>query len=352
MSFENLKTKFGALELSKGSEGYEFIQPWLIKRVIPQSSVGVMYGQSGSRKTFIAIDMCCSIASGTHEEETQWNEQLVKGGNVIYIAAEGQNGIKKRVKAWEIANNKKVENLYIYEKPILVSNKHEREDLIEAVKDIERKTGINVVLIVFDTLARNFVGNENSAEDMGEFIRAVDLIKFSTSSTIMVIHHSGKDASKGYRGSSALRGASDFEFQVTHNTSKNETYLKNTKQKEEAESPLFSFDFKPVELGIFCEEGEPITSLALTSPATLKESKGSTSSPMLKALTDEFGGQTTRGKLREIFAPYRDGVKSNTTNQRFKRQLDDLFDAGLINIEQIGDKAHSSDIISIKPESR
>lgn len=55
-----------------------------------------------------------------------------------------------------------------------------------------------VRLIILDTLARCFGGSdENAAKDMGAFIQGCDAIKAATQATVLIIHHSGKDRTKG-----------------------------------------------------------------------------------------------------------------------------------------------------------
>ncbi len=76
-------------------------------------------------------------------------------------------------------------------------------------------TGQPVRLIVVDTLARCFGGNdENDASDMRAFIEDCDVIKHKTVATLLVVHHSGKDDTKGARGSSAFRAALDDELNI------------------------------------------------------------------------------------------------------------------------------------------
>uniref|UniRef100_UPI0038F7B5F9 AAA family ATPase n=1 Tax=Streptomyces galilaeus TaxID=33899 RepID=UPI0038F7B5F9 len=74
------KVKYGSLEFSIGSDGFDNIQPWLVKSFFSKSSFGVLYGKSGSRKSFIAIDLSCSIATGT-----PWQDKNVAAGAVVYV---------------------------------------------------------------------------------------------------------------------------------------------------------------------------------------------------------------------------------------------------------------------------
>lgn len=336
------KVKYGSLEFSIGSDGFDNIQPWLVKSFFSKSSFGVLYGKSGSRKSFIAIDLSCSIATGT-----PWQDKNVAAGAVVYVASEGQTGMSQRIKAWEIINDKKADNIYILGQSLLLSDASDRGKLIESIHDIENKHGVKVQLVVLDTLARNFEGDENSSDAMGKFIRGCDIVKDIIDTTILCVHHCGKDSSKGGRGSSALIGACDFEFKVTHNTTTNLTTLSNTKQKDAEAAPDFVFDFQAVALGTFCDENKPITSLALTAPATIEREKTNENNPTLKALREKFKGRCTRDELRMACFPPQGNVKANTTNQQFKRSLTSLQDAGLIVIHQKGAKAHASDEITV-----
>ncbi|MDH5889767.1 AAA family ATPase [Vibrio splendidus] len=339
------KRQYGSLEFSIGSEGFDNNQSWLVKSFFSKSSFGVIYGKSGSRKSFIAIDLSCSIATST-----PWQNKTVAAGAVVYVAAEGQTGMARRVRAWEITNGKNVDNLYMLGQSLLLSDASDRRSLIDSIHDIENKHGVKVQLVVLDTLARNFEGDENSSDAMGKFIRGCDTVKEVADTTILCVHHCGKDTSKGVRGSSALIGACDFEFKVTHNVTTNLTTLSNTKQKDAEAAPDFEFDFQAVDLGTVCDENKPITSLALTEPAAIKQEANGENNPVLKALREEFKGQCTRDELRMACFPPQQNIKANTTNQQFKRALSNLQDEGLITIHQKGIKAHASDEIKMSQQ--
>lgn len=338
---KKIKEFFGNLAFSRGSEGFDNIQEWLVKGFFSKRSFGVIFGKSGSRKSFITIDMSCAIASGS-----AWQNRRTQAGAVVYVAAEGQIGMSRRVKTWEIANERMVEHLYILSNSIMMSIPSARNDLINSIKEIEDKNKVKVELIVLDTLARNFDGDENSSDAMGKFIHGCDLVKEAVNVSILCVHHTGKDASKGGRGSSALNAACDFEFQVTHDSKTGLTTLKNTKQKDAEEAPHLVFEFQSVDLGIKCEDGEPITSLALLTPATTKKSNTGDNNPLLKTLREVFGGSGTREELRTHCFPQKEGVAANTTNQKFKRALTALVEQNLVSVQQKGTTANRDDIIT------
>ncbi|MGR5195795.1 helicase RepA family protein, partial [Vibrio rotiferianus] len=302
------------------------------------------YGQSGARKSFIAIDISCAIATGS-----VWHNQKTRKGAVVYVAAEGQMGISKRVKAWEIKTGQQVTQLYILGQAVVMSEATARNNLIQAIQEIEKHNEIKVELIVLDTLARNFSGDENSPDAMGKFVRGCDFVKTSTGASVLAIHHSGKDKSRGGRGHSSLHGAVDCEFQVSHDSKTGLTTLTNTKMKDAEEADDVIFDFQTVKLGITSEDGEPITSLAQLTPATFKKKKSTKNdenNPVLNALREVFGGSCTRAELRAHCYPQKEGVPANTINQKFKRTLTALAEQNLVSVQQKCTTASQNDIIT------
>lgn len=337
---ENISTNSG-LKFTRGSDGFDNIQPWQVTGFIPQTSLGVMYGQSGTRKSFIAIDISCAIATGS-----LWHNQKTRKGAVVYVAAEGQMGISKRVKAWEIVTGQQVTQLYILGQAVVMSDATAQINLIHAIQELEKNNDIKAELIILDTLARNFSGDENNPDAMGKFVRGCDFVKTSTGASVLAIHHSGKDKSKGGRGHSSLHGAVDCEFQVSHDSKTGLTTLTNTKMKDAEEADDVIFDFQTVKLGITSEDGEPITSLAQLTPATFKNNTNDDNNPVLNALRDTFGGSCTREELRTHCFPQKEGVAANTTNQKFKRALTALVEQNLVSVQQKGSTANQNDIIT------
>ena len=186
--------------------------------------------------------------------DIDWNEKKVKQGNVIYIVAEGVPGFRKRVKAYCIHYNVDPDNFpfrVMAETPDLTKNNDEA-----LISQIENDGGAAVIVI--DTLAQVSAGaNENSAEDMGAVLKRCQNIQKKTNSLVLLIHHSGKDNSKGERGWSGMRGAMDTVIEVT--CTKNGKLAKIVKQKDGDDNFKTSFDLKQVKLGID-EDLEPITS--------------------------------------------------------------------------------------------
>ncbi len=98
---------------------------------------------------------------------------------------------------------------------------------------------------------------------MGAFVRGCDELKAKTGASILVVHHSGKDESKGARGSSAFRAALDVEYRINREGKKGDALVITcTKMKDAEEPEPQAYDLRVVEL-FTDKDGEDITSLAL-----------------------------------------------------------------------------------------
>jgi len=184
----------------------------LVEGVLTAGAGTILYGDSNSGKTFLAIDMACAVARGA-----DWMGRKTEPGLVVYVASESPASVKGRLQAYQRHHGCKVPNFAIVQAPVnLWSGPEDTEALISAVQRVEQQTGQRAVLVIGDTLARMTAGaNENSGEDMGLVVGRFDLIRLRTGAHFLLIHHSGKDAAKGARGHSSLRAAVDTEIEVT-----------------------------------------------------------------------------------------------------------------------------------------
>jgi hypothetical protein len=169
---------------------------WLIKDELPANSVGMLYGATGTFKSFHVIDWCGLISQ--HPDR-----------RIVYVAAEGQSGYDRRVNAWiqhHKGANKK--NMYFWLDAV---NMMDESSIAEFVGEI---LPLAPSLIILDTLQRCSVGaDENSSRDMGIFYDRCDKLRRATGATVLFIHHTGKNGV--YRGSSVLTGNPDVVVRMT-----------------------------------------------------------------------------------------------------------------------------------------
>jgi hypothetical protein len=120
--------------------------------------------------------------------------------------------------------------------------------LVRTAVDAAEKEGERVAMVIIDTVARAIPGaDENSAQDMGRFVAAVEAIRAGVSCHVLGVHHSGKDADKGARGSSALLGGVDTMIKVKRDGERLTVTIE--KQKDEDEGAPIQLRTKVVEIG-------------------------------------------------------------------------------------------------------
>lgn len=259
---------------------------WLIDGVLPVGAFSALYGPPGSFKSFIALDIAEAIATGR-----QWmNHEVTEAGAVLYIAGEGFGGIGARIKACK--QHHQTEDgapIYVIRHQLnLRSSVEDFNALMIAVESLVTEISIDFKLIVIDTLARAFGGgNENSSEDMGAFITACGRIQHIVQDcALMILHHSGKDATKGLRGHSSLLGAVDTELELLRFDESMKGILTISKQKDGADNQRIGFEMVSVELSPAAgslQIGEQITSLAVQASelgqfdALKRDAKGASS---------------------------------------------------------------------------
>ena len=230
----------------------------LVSGVIGEGTSVILYGDSNSGKTFIALDMALCIASAV-----PWQGREVRQAPVLYCALEGGAGFRNRVTAWKFEKHAPGNRVMFAALPVgldLVSDDSDAGEVIRAALAMKERLGQPVGLIVIDTLSRAMAGgNENAPEDMGALVRHVDEIRAATGATVLVVHHSGKDAAKGARGHSLLRAAVDTELELTATENGTRT-LRATKQRDMEGGATFGFRLNVVEVGFDPETAEPVTS--------------------------------------------------------------------------------------------
>lgn len=211
---------------------------WLIHSYIEEDALAVVFGRPAGGKSFLALDVSCCIATGT-----PFHGHDVKPGAVFYIAGEGHNGLARRLRAWAQHNNCDMPSLlFVSEAPTDLSSATNAAKVAEAVQQLADATGESPVLIVIDTMARNFGGDENSATDVGQFVRNADALRRHWKATVLIVHHSGKDGEKGARGSSALKGAADAEYEVSRSDEDKLIRLTPRKMKDAEEPQPLAFE--------------------------------------------------------------------------------------------------------------
>jgi hypothetical protein len=243
-----------AHELAGVNEAFDFVEG-----LLGVGASSLVYGPSNVGKSFLILDLCACVATGRSFR----GELEVDQGGVLYLSLEGRHGTINRLEAI------KRRELIAAETPLFVSFDHVSltspsigptygQIVAETCRKIEREQGVSFKLIIVDTLSRAMAGgDENSGRDMMIAVGEIDLIRGETGAHVMIVHHSGKDETRGARGSSTLRAAVDTEIELSRPEGSAITTMRVTKQRDFQIGPPMPFSLEVVELGTD-RRGNPI----------------------------------------------------------------------------------------------
>lgn len=303
---------------------------WIIKGVLPQAELAVVYGESGSGKSFFVNDLAYSIAQGT-----PWRNHRVTKGNVVVIAAEGASGMRGRLIAYSNHSGIATSDLRIGVIPD-APNFMQVQDVKDVIQAIKAYGEVSVVVV--DTFAQVMAGsNENAGEDVGKALSHCRQIHKHTGAMVLLVHHAGKDASKGARGWSGLRAAADVEIEVSR--CDNDRVATVTKMKDGEDGLEFGFKLRTVTIGHDDEDMEPITSCVVEEAAAVakkivatKHSAGAVEKRLLHAISDmiALGGDSVEGMLvcDRVASDMVQTTKADTRRTKVLEGLQNLADAG------------------------
>ncbi len=267
---------------------------------LPEGGLGVFVAAPGTGKTFIALDLALSVATGT-----PFLGEPVEAGPVVYVSGEGRSGLLQRVEAWfqthPNVDRANVPIKFVVE-PVNLLDASNVDGFLAAIDATEVT---RAVLVALDTLARCFAGgDENSTRDMGTAVAACDRIRSATGGAVLALHHPPKGG-MGARGSGVLAGAVDTEM---HLAADDQGVLRLTiaKQKDGPAHTGVSLRLDEVRLPDD-PNGRPRTSCVVR---VIEPSQGSECSPRAPRLT-----QTARRALDALVAATPGGLTYSAWRQ-------------------------------------
>lgn len=306
---------------------------WIVRGVLPAGDVAVIYGEPGSGKTFFALDLVVAIALGV-----EWRGKKVKQGRVAYIAAEDDGGVQDRLKAQAMHRGLTPADIGIHFLPD-APNFLERSQIADVIAGLKACGPVSVVVV--DTLARVTAGgNENAGEDMGKVLGHCTTIWRATGALVILVHHSGKDASKGARGWSGIKAAVHAEISILRAADDRVATVAKLKNGQDGEEFGFRLQQVPVRLD---DDGEVVTSCVVEHMAAAKKigrgkkpKEGDHERRVMQALHDLVGlggGQPTVTEVVDEAVnqtPYDASAKRDRRREYVFRALNTLESAGRV----------------------
>lgn len=317
---------------------------WLIEGLIPEASLTFAYGPPKAGKTFVVLSMALHVAAGL-----DWWGKKVRQGAVVYIAGEGVGGLSMRIRAMRAYHSIPIDiPFWVIPRAVNFRSEDDVRSLAELVRGTVGK--VPVKLAIVDTLARAMPGaDENSAQETGLVIHAMEWLKEELNATCMPIHHQGKDAERGARGTSALRGAWDAALQIT--ASGKTLTLTVADQKDAEAGEVMRFDMveqlvtasRSSLVPVLNTEPEPGTQDADKAP-------GGAAGILYRVLTDLMAGpdsaiipphpdipKNMRGieidRVRQMFDDRMAAETPDARRMAFKRSLTTLQERRLIGVK-------------------
>jgi hypothetical protein len=301
---------------------YEDID-WIVDDLIPEQAVGMIFGASGTFKSFIAIDLCCHMANGM-----DFIGKETRKAPVLYLASEGGAGIYRRIQAWHKHHGLPIsDDIWLVTTPLILTVKEQLEALVAAMHRMKVKPA----LVVIDTLSQTFAGDENSSNDIASYIRAINTdVRAQFGCSAIIIHHTGHNASDRPRGSSAMMANLDFLLGVFKPDPEAPTArVTVAKQKDGDRLEDMYFTMEPMPLGVN-KKGKPASSLVSTYNDALRAAGGKTSKYDIVLMNLlESGKIVSEDDMRNAI---RDEAECSaaTARQGVRRSLMKLVNAGYV----------------------
>lgn len=307
---------------------------FLIHDLIETDTLGLLFGDPGCGKSFLAVDLAMSVASGA-----AFHGRAVRRGAVFYIAGEGHKGLARRFHAWNAHHfgDERFVPVFKSGRAAQFLDRSSAQAVAQSVRALAETHGAPALIIV-DTLARNFgPGDENSTAEMNGFVAAMDDLRSQwPDCVLLIVHHSGHGEKQRARGAMALKGALDFEFRLERDDKA--LTLVNTKMKDAPEPDDMFFALHDVPLS---KGGK--SAVLIDSEAPVRAAKVSPTQRIALATYRSAalaGGVWDGGAFRGLhledwrvaFYSSHPGDTPEAKKKAFQRARKDLVDAGRMTV--------------------
>lgn len=181
---------------------------WLLDEMIPEKGYSILYGPPGAFKTFLALDMALSIATGN-----PWHGRAVYPGRVLYCMGEGSFDADKRINTWLRHRGRTLDETrfkVIEPAPMLRSTSDTNEFISEAERDGPWD------LVIVDTIGRVMPGiDDHAGQGARLFTEFTAGLRERLGAATLAITHSPKDRPEALLGSGAYEADADVIYNAT-----------------------------------------------------------------------------------------------------------------------------------------
>jgi hypothetical protein len=305
---------------------------WIVKNFLEAGALGMIFGDSGTYKSFLAVALSACIATG----RDFYGMPVRRRGAVYYVAAEGQAGIIRRFRAWSQENMPILDApLYRYEGMVNLSAA--ADVLIKALEEAIQAETEPPALAVIDTWSRALGDDDSDTAAAAEGLSKLDAIRGRfPDMAVLVIHHTGHANKDRARGASLLHAAVDSEYRIEVDKDRN-IIMTNTKSKESEPLPPMAFMARGVKLladggGYILNEDREVEASAVLEVVAnyrpLVDGIGLNQRWLLDTLSEAEGQMIEIHELREMFRQ----ETGKTHKGVFDQAIDSLAGKNLIHL--------------------
>lgn len=282
---------------------------WLIRPYFEHRVLGVIFGELGTFKSFLAMDIMLHVATGKPWAGSTF---APKQYPVAYVSAEGR-GMDRRLRAWSKHHAVSMEGVpfFALERALDLSSDERLVALADEIAVRCEQPGV----VVIDTLSRNKGPlDENKTSDMALFFSLLDAhLRQRFGCSVLVVHHVGHGAKDRTRGSYTIMGDTDANYLVERPDPAQPVIKLSTGRLKDAESPApIYLKARSVDLGTLDDDGVEESSMVLvrSDEATASEPKrtptGSQQRKLLRLLEKSYKDGTRTWLQQDIRAIARD----------------------------------------------
>jgi hypothetical protein len=252
-------------------------KPWVMKGFLARGETSSLIGGPGKGKSALATDIAVHVASGWNWRGYRSKERCA----VVILAFERADLMLRRLEAYKRKHNLADLPVVVIRVPVDIRAPESVEILSDTIQAVERRFHLPVGLVILDTYSKALAlggGDENSAKDVNRFLGQLRIIQTQTSVHVCLVGHTGKDETRGHRGSNAHLGDVDLEITISGEVTKTATI---TKANDQQEGPLTIYSLETYSFGTD-EDGDEITTSIVSGDVPEREAKA----PSKRALSD------------------------------------------------------------------
>lgn len=267
---------YSDLGVGVAGEEYEFI----VQALIPAGEPVLIYGESGSGKTYLTLDMAMCLARGV----PFFGRRILQPLGVVYCAYEAGRGFKDRLRGYRNHYGLRPEDdipfALLTQPPDLWNDPNHTGKLIEEIQWIAReKFKVPLGAVVIDTHNAATPGaSEIDSKEIGVIINRYHAIRKATGASLWIVSH--KNAEGRMRGNQQLYNRIETALDVSKVYERKDKELVETrdsgghilrtvrvhKQREGRSGDQWRFILRSVEAGRLDAFGEQVTGCVPTVP--------------------------------------------------------------------------------------